>query len=155
MMDGCSSSTDAATMKHERCPQHIAAVYHGNHLIQSNKSQHQRVVVAGYTIETKIGSGSFATVYRGRKTISPPQHGGINMHQNQHQTLSGMNGHHLAAIKAMSIDEHKLTKNVLRSLNSEIRSLREVNCENIVELYDVVKTDSHIFLELEVVVCSV
>mmetsp|Transcript_26459 Transcript_26459/g.41006 ORF Transcript_26459/g.41006 Transcript_26459/m.41006 type:complete len:791 (-) Transcript_26459:56-2428(-) len=135
-------------MKHERHPQHSISSSH-DHGGDGNKQA--RVMVAGYTLEAKLGSGSFATVYRGRKTTTDQY--GDNDNDNHgrlfHRKQSDRPGRSIAAIKAMSIDEHKLTKNVLRSLNSEIRFLREVQCETIVELYDVVKTDSRIFLVLE------
>uniref|UniRef100_A0A7S2PLX6 Protein kinase domain-containing protein n=1 Tax=Leptocylindrus danicus TaxID=163516 RepID=A0A7S2PLX6_9STRA len=137
-----------AAMKHERYPQHTIASSHDH---GDNGNKQARVMVAGYVLEAKLGSGSFATVYRGRKTTT--DHDGDYDNDNHgrffHPKQFNRPGRSTAAIKAMSIDEHKLTKNVLRSLNSEIRFLREVQCETIVELYDVVKTDTRIFLVLE------
>jgi len=88
-------------------------------------------MVAGYALERRLGSGSFATVYRGVKVIDSTG-----------TTES-------AAIKAITRSSEKLTKKVLENLELEISILRKYRHPNIVCLHDVQKTERHFYLILE------
>eukprot|EP00536_Pseudo-nitzschia_multiseries_P004754 jgi/Psemu1/188905/e_gw1.82.123.1 len=93
---------------------------------ESEQLQQQRVkVVAGYALQQRLGSGSFATVYKG---IQHPQ---------------------LVAVKAIARTSEKLTKKVLQNLEIEISILRNYRHPNIVCMHDVQKTDRHFYLLLE------
>jgi len=88
-------------------------------------------MVAGYALQQRLGSGSFATVYKGVKVIDS---------QGQTETV---------AIKAISRTSEKLTKKVLENLDVEISILRTYRHPNIVCLHDVQKTERHFYLILE------
>eukprot|EP00522_Entomoneis_paludosa_P004407 CAMPEP_0172472886 /NCGR_PEP_ID=MMETSP1065-20121228/68572_1 /TAXON_ID=265537 /ORGANISM="Amphiprora paludosa, Strain CCMP125" /LENGTH=939 /DNA_ID=CAMNT_0013231053 /DNA_START=1728 /DNA_END=4547 /DNA_ORIENTATION=+ len=88
-------------------------------------------VVAGYALQQKLGSGSFAVVYKGVRTAPSPQHPNT------------------VAIKAIARSSEKLTKKVLQNLEIEITILRTYRHKNIVCLHDVQKTDHHFYLMLE------
>lgn len=88
-------------------------------------------VVAGYALQQKLGSGSFATVYRG---VRLPQ------------TQSALEN---VAIKAITRTSEKLTKKVLQNLEIEIEILRTYRHPNIVCLHNVQKTERHYYLILE------
>ena len=88
-------------------------------------------MVAGYALERRLGSGSFATVYRGVKV------------------LDSTGRTEFSAIKAISRSSEKLTKKVLENLELEISILRTYRHPNIVCLYDVQKTERHVYLILE------
>jgi serine/threonine-protein kinase ULK2 len=85
-------------------------------------------VVAGFAIQSRLGSGSFATVYKGNK-INTPAKG---------EEITGIpEGTEVVAIKAISRCSDKLTKKVLENLELEISILRNYHHENIVCLYNV------------------
>ncbi|KAL7558223.1 hypothetical protein ACA910_016103 [Epithemia clementina (nom. ined.)] len=88
-------------------------------------------IVAGYALQEKLGSGSFAVVYKGVRAASWPQ-------------LSDT-----VAIKAIARSSEKLTKKVLQNLEIEIAILRTYRHKNIVCLHDVQKTERHFYLILE------
>ena len=88
-------------------------------------------VVAGYTLQQKLGSGSFAIVYKGVKV----------------QPLG--NSQDFAAIKAIARNSEKLTKKVISNLDMEISILRTYRHRNIVCMHDVQKTVNHFYLVLE------
>ena len=97
-------------------------------------------VAAGYVLKQRLGSGSFASVYKGikleeyRQSINngqPPPH------------------HSIAAIKAISRQSKKLTKKVLENLELEIAILQTYRHPNICCLHDVNKTERHVYLVLE------
>lgn len=88
-------------------------------------------VVAGYSLQRKLGSGSFAVVYKGVRLSPSPQHADF------------------VAIKAIARSSEKLTKKVLQNLEIEITILRKYRHKNIVCLHDVQKTDRHFYLILE------
>ncbi|KAL3778209.1 hypothetical protein ACHAW5_009611 [Stephanodiscus triporus] len=101
-------------------------------------------VAAGYVLTERLGSGSFATVYKGiilaeyqeainRGSLSPPPSNSIGV----------------VAIKAISRSSKKLTKKVLENLDMEIAILRTYRHPNIVCLHQVQKTDRHFYLVLE------
>ncbi|RHY45057.1 hypothetical protein DYB30_012793, partial [Aphanomyces astaci] len=78
-----------------------------------------------YVVTARIGSGSFAIVYKGyHKVTNVP-----------------------VAVKA--INKTKLNPKLLENLESEISIMRQINHPNIVKLYDIKKTDKHIYLMLE------
>jgi len=135
---------------------------------QQQQQQQQRVkVVAGYALQQRLGSGSFATVYKGVRV--PP--GLLQQQQNQQQqdnndssTSSSSSGSNdksssssssssnmpdVVAIKAIARTSEKLTKKVLQNLEIEINILRTYQHPNIVCMHNVQKTDRHFYLILE------
>ncbi|KAH8928133.1 Pkinase-domain-containing protein [Atractiella rhizophila] len=95
----------------------------------SSSTRKENQMLGGkYEIEEEIGKGSFATVYRGRAKNS-------SRSQTQTQPI---------AIK--SVIRSKLTSKLLENLESEIEILKGISHTNIVELIDIVKTESHIYL---------
>ena len=88
-------------------------------------------VVAGYALQQKLGSGSFATVYKG---VRLPQ------------TKADVD---TVAIKAITRKSEKLTSKVLQNLEIEISILRTYRHPNIVCLHNVQKTERHFYLILE------
>ncbi|KAG6614193.1 ULK/ULK protein kinase [Phytophthora cinnamomi] len=84
-----------------------------------------RASIGEYVVTSKLGSGSFAVVYRGyHKTSKTP-----------------------VAIKALSL--HKLSGKLLTNLEMEIAIMRQIDHPNVVKLYDIKKTDKHMYLMLE------
>ncbi|ETV99388.1 ULK/ULK protein kinase [Aphanomyces invadans] len=85
----------------------------------------KQAVVGDYVVTARIGSGSFAIVYKGyHKVTNVP-----------------------VAVKA--INKQKLNPKLLENLESEISIMRQINHPNIVKLYDIKKTEKHIYLMLE------
>ena len=97
-------------------------------------------VVAGYALQQRLGSGSFATVYKGVKVNSSDGGGASSNTPEEMDTV---------AIKAITRTSDKLTKKVLENLEMEISILRNYRHPNIVCLHDVQKTERHFFLILE------
>lgn len=84
-----------------------------------------RASIGDYIVTSKLGSGSFAVVYKGyHKTSKLP-----------------------VAIKALSL--HKLNGKLLSNLEMEIAIMRQIDHPNIVKLYEIKKTDKHMYLVLE------
>jgi len=81
--------------------------------------------VGEYTLTTRLGSGSFATVYLGKHTLT-----NVSM-----------------AIKVIS--RERLNKKLTENLESEISIMRNFKHPNIVELSDIKKSDRNIYLVLE------
>lgn len=105
--------------------------------IQPQRTQEQGnkvKIVAGYALQQRLGSGSFATVYRGVKVNS---------------SEGKQDGAKVVAIKAIQRLSEKLTKKVLENLELEISILRTYRHPNIVCLHDVQKTERHFYLILE------
>lgn len=98
--------------------------------------QSRTKVVAGYALQQKLGSGSFAIVYKGIKLQPEANHAG-NASSNY------------AAIKAINRTSDKLTPKVLQNLEVEISILRTYRHRNIVCMHDVQKTENHFYLVLE------
>lgn len=88
-------------------------------------------MVAGYALQERLGSGSFATVYKGVKILDT---------NGRTETV---------AIKAISRNSDKITKKVLENLDLEISILTTYRHPNIVCLTEVSKTDRHFYLVLE------
>jgi len=109
-------------------PQHIGQSAHdyGSAISRNNRN----TVIAGYVVKNKLGSGSFATVHLGVKTLEDGR------------TKT-------AAIKAIARTGEKLTKKLLDNLEMEIAILRTYRHPNIVCMHDVHKTEKHFFLMLE------
>lgn len=108
------------------------------------QQQHQKVkVVSGYALQQRLGSGSFATVYKGIKipnsALSP----------SQDSSASTSTDPDVVAIKAISRTSEKLTKKVLQNLEIEISILRTYRHQNIVCMHNVQKTERHFYLILE------
>lgn len=99
------------------------------HLQQQQQQQQPQspTVVAGYTLTERLGSGSFAVVYKG-----------VNVSTQD-----------TAAIKAITRTSEKLTKKVLLNLELEISILRNYRHRNIVCMHQVLKTDEHFYMILE------
>lgn len=119
-------------------------------------------VVAGYGLQQKLGSGSFAIVYKGVRLTSPSaavvsdssndQQQQTSDQQQQQQQLGSTNGNtdnEFAAIKAIARNSDKLTPKVLHNLEKEIAILRTYRHRNIVGLLDVQKTTNHYYLILD------
>ncbi|KAE9315648.1 hypothetical protein PF008_g19196 [Phytophthora fragariae] len=84
-----------------------------------------RASIGEYVVTSKLGSGSFAVVYKGyHKTSKTP-----------------------VAIKALSL--HKLNAKLLANLEMEIVIMRQIDHPNVVKLYEIKKTDKHMYLVLE------
>eukprot|EP00537_Pseudo-nitzschia_pungens_P006009 CAMPEP_0172362358 /NCGR_PEP_ID=MMETSP1060-20121228/5983_1 /TAXON_ID=37318 /ORGANISM="Pseudo-nitzschia pungens, Strain cf. cingulata" /LENGTH=1094 /DNA_ID=CAMNT_0013084849 /DNA_START=556 /DNA_END=3840 /DNA_ORIENTATION=- len=131
----------------------------------SRQLQQQRVkVVAGYALHQRLGSGSFATVYKGirveqRKKQQLEQEQTTAMcdeDENDDSSASSSSTERqdrlhpqLVAIKAIARTSEKLTKKVLQNLEIEISILRTYRHPNIVCMHDVQKTDRHFYLLLE------
>lgn len=112
-------------------------------------------VVAGYVLHEKLGSGSFAVVYKGVRLNS--NNNTNNSCEGTTMTDVGMttttnDSFGLApvvAIKAIDRNSDKLTSKVLSNLEKEISILRNYKHRNIVCLQDVQKTTNHFYLLLE------
>ncbi|CAK4076528.1 unnamed protein product [Aphanomyces euteiches] len=89
------------------------------------KMEKKQAVVGDYVVTARIGSGSFAIVYKGYHKITNVP----------------------VAVKA--INKTKLNPKLLENLESEISIMRQINHPNIVKLYEIKKTDKHIYLMLE------
>jgi len=89
--------------------------------------------IAGYTPTCRLGSGSFATVYKA--TLSGPSHSTDELPT-------------VAAIKSIARTK-KLTPKVLANLHTEISILRNHRHPNIVRLFKVSETKDYVYLILE------
>ena len=96
------------------------------------------MLIAGYAIQGRLGSGSFASVFRGVRVNNSTTNS-----SNDHATTQDV-----VAIKAISRSE-KLSKKILENLEIEISILRNYRHPNIVEMYHVEKTTGHYYLVLE------
>ena len=94
-------------------------------------------VVAGYALQQRLGSGSFAVVYKGVRLPSAAANNNNNK------------GPDTVAVKAISRTSEKLTKKVLQNLEIEISILRTYQHANIVCMHQVQKTERHFYLLLE------
>ena len=108
-------------------------------------------VVAGYALQQKLGSGSFAVVYKGVRlpdyySSSPPNTTNNNKSSSDESSSSSSS---VVAIKAITRTSDKLTAKVLQNLEIEISILRTYRHRNIVCLHDVQKTERHFYLILE------
>jgi len=120
------------------------------------ETQPQRVkVVAGYALQQRLGSGSFATVYKGVKV---PVHASASEGDDASSSSSTSSKSSskpnstepdTVAIKAIARTSEKLTKKVLQNLEIEISILRTYRHPNIVCMHNVQKTDRHFYLILE------
>ncbi|EEB09058.1 ULK/ULK protein kinase Atg1 [Schizosaccharomyces japonicus yFS275] len=88
-------------------------------------SQSGTRTVGPYTIGSEIGRGSFATVYKGRHSVTKE------------------------AVSIKSVLRKKLTKKLLENLESEISILKEIKHVHVVELYDCQKSGRFIHLIME------
>lgn len=113
--------------------------------------QQQRVkVVAGFALQQRLGSGSFATVYKGiRIPTSDANDKEQESTEGEASTSSQSSEPDTVAIKAIARTSEKLTKKVLQNLEIEISILRTYRHPNIVCMHNVQKTDRHFYLILE------
>jgi len=111
----------------QQCP-HEGKTYHPKHYQTINEKVG---MVAGYTLQERLGSGSFATVYKGVKIVDTN------------------NRTEIVAIKAIARNSEKITKKVLENLELEISILRTYRHANIVCLKQVNKTERYFYLILE------
>jgi serine/threonine-protein kinase ULK/ATG1 len=107
--------------------------------------QQQKVkLVAGYALQQRLGSGSFATVFKGVKVpISASEQASTSESTNDPSQPDTV------AIKAIARTSEKLTKKVLQNLEIEISILRTYRHPNIVCMHNVQKTERHFYLILE------
>ena len=91
-----------------------------------NEDNSKKTIVGNYQLLTKIGSGSYAEVYKG-----------IDLRNQNHVALK--------VISRSKIGHPKLEEN----LQSEINILRNFNHPNIVRLFDHFNSSKYIFLVLE------
>ena len=115
------------------------------------QQQQQKVrVVAGYALQQRLGSGSFATVY---KAVRIPASAAAATTAATGATEDACNESSTdpdtVAIKAITRTSEKLTKKVLQNLEIEISILRTYRHPNIVCMHNVQKTDRHFYLILE------
>ncbi|KAL7519043.1 hypothetical protein ACHAWX_003841 [Stephanocyclus meneghinianus] len=100
-----------------------------HHEESSPQQQQQQQLIGGYSVLSKLGSGSFATVYKAVLVQAPPRH-----HDDEPSLPE------IAAIKSIPRTK-KLTPKVLSNLQIEISILRSHRHPNIVRLFHVVETD--------------
>ncbi|KAL7468008.1 hypothetical protein ACHAXS_008230 [Conticribra weissflogii] len=106
----------------------------------SNNPPNAVKMAAGYILQEKLGSGSFANVYKGIR----PKESNPSNHAENHRSSA-----EVVAIKAISRSSKKLTKKVLDNLDMEIAILQTYRHPNIVALHHVQKTQHHLYLILE------
>jgi serine/threonine-protein kinase ULK/ATG1 len=112
-------------------------------------------VVSGYALQQRLGSGSFATVYKGVKLPHTNQQDAVAEESsgNSSSSTSPSNNEEsqpdTVAIKAIARTSEKLTKKVLQNLEIEISILRTYRHPNIVCMHNVQKTAHHFYLILE------
>ncbi len=80
--------------------------------------------VGNITLFEELGRGAFAIVYKGRDSANRD-------------------------IAVKEIPRSRLSEKLLGSLRKEVNILRSLDCENIVKLYDVIKTPRHYYLVME------
>jgi serine/threonine-protein kinase ULK/ATG1 len=129
----------------------------------NRQMQRQTVTVAGYTLQQKLGAGSFATVYKAVKytTTNHNDHTGTDQSESTdgsttstaamaNMTTSAQHSNlETVAIKAIDFKSNKITKKVLENLDLEISILTTYQHPNIVSLKQAHKTDQYIYLILE------
>ncbi|KAJ0400535.1 hypothetical protein P43SY_008398 [Pythium insidiosum] len=84
-----------------------------------------RATIGDYVVTSKLGSGSFAVVYKGYHKVTKAP----------------------VAIKALSLS--KLNRKLLANLELEIAIMRQIDHPNVVKLYEIKKTEKHMYLVLE------
>ena len=95
-------------------------------MLSSEESDIGLSQVGDYALDSEIGKGSFALVYRAHHTAMP---------------------HQLVAVK--SVIRSKLSSKLLENLEGEISILKSMRHTNIVDLRDCLYTDQHIHLIME------
>ncbi len=106
-----------------------------------NQFMSEPKTVAGYALQERLGSGSFATVYKGVK-IAATANG------DQSTDDSGMNAP-FTAVKVISRISSKLTPKALSNLEMEIAIMQKYSHPNLITLLSVTKTDNHFYLFLD------
>jgi serine/threonine-protein kinase ULK/ATG1 len=105
---------------------------------QNSHPQKQTKKIANYTLQKRLGSGSFATVYKAFKVIEDNN----DDDSTKPKILT-------VAIKAISRTTDKITPKVLDNLQLEINILQNYRHPNIVALHQVTQTTQYIYLILE------
>jgi serine/threonine-protein kinase ULK/ATG1 len=103
----------------------------------TESTKQQQKVISGYVLQQKLGSGSFAVVYKG---VRLPDYNASDADEDEDAVV---------AIKAITRSSEKLTQKVLQNLEIEISILRTYRHRNIVCLRSVQKTERHFYLFLE------
>lgn len=107
----------------------------------SSNNPNKMKIIGGYKMEERLGSGSFATVYKG--TL-------LNINESPSKTSSkSKKKSAIVAIKAISKTSSKVTPKLLENLEMEITMLSTFKHINIVCMEDVEKTPKTIYLILE------
>lgn len=98
--------------------------------------------IGPFEIRQQIGQGSFATVYKGYKTVSLP----IEVVLCSRNDLSCQTVSPSLPVAIKAVTRNKLTPKLLENLESEIRLLKGITHRNVVTLIDCLKTENHIYL---------
>ena len=104
-------------------------------------------VVAGYALQQRLGSGSFATVYKAVRIPASTTTAESTPENESSSSTTAFNAStdpDTVAIKAITRTSEKLTKKVLQNLEIEISILRTYRHPNIVCMHNVQKTDRHL-----------
>jgi serine/threonine-protein kinase ULK2 len=112
-------------------------------------------VVAGYRLTEKLGSGSFAVVYKGELVLttaasSSAPTGASNSTRLPHNS----NKPAVVAIKAISLTSDRLTKKVLANLQVEIAILQKLQHENIVRMTEAVQSLDQLYFYMVLEYCA-
>lgn len=119
-------------------------LYDDNMHVPQQQQQQKVKVVDGYALQQRLGSGSFATVYKGVKAPATAENP-----LEESSTKKNCDEPDTVAIKAITRTSEKLTKKVLQNLEIEISILRTYRHPNIVCMHNVQKTAHHFYLILE------
>jgi serine/threonine-protein kinase ULK2 len=112
-------------------------------------------VVAGYRLTEKLGSGSFAVVYKGELVVTPSSATGNTNSNNSTRLLPhNSNKPAVVAIKAISLTSDRLTKKVLANLQVEIAILQKLQHENIVRMTEAVQSMDQLYFYMVLEYCA-
>ena len=138
-----SINTDTGMAPHQRTPMTMnnpqvpVPVPAPMQSLMPSSTREDTNTVAGYTLQQKLGSGSFASVYKASKELEDENGSG--------------NRRHVVAIKAIDRKSNKITPKVLSNLNLEITILKTPANQhpNIVSLHQYHKSSRYVYLILE------
>lgn len=107
--------------------------------MESTAASYRERMVDGYILKERLGSGSFATVYKG--VLSEKRAATLSPDRKRTKTV---------AIKAINRCSEKVSKKLLDNLDIEISMMSSFRHKNIVSMMEeAVKTDKYIYLILE------